>query len=127
MSINDSKINDENSFSVEDESYKSVNDSGSGIGGTTTASETLDRVGTAASEFNDPGARISPLDARAGNALNDVVGLDDAEMNDDSPIKWIVPLVILALLIILGYTFCGKSSTVAMTTGASASKMSVKI
>lgn len=100
MATNDSKINGENDLLDEDEGYRSVTQ---GVGGTTTASETLDRVGSAASEFNDAGAR--PLDARAESGVNQ---FDERDAADDSPLKWIVPLVILAALIILGYWFCGN-------------------
>ncbi len=107
MAANDLEINGENDLLDVDESYQSAN-AAQGVGGTTTASETFDRVGTAASEFNDPGAR--PIGAaQTSGAANRAVDFDDAEMNDDSPLKWIVPLVILALLIIIGYAFCGKS------------------
>ncbi|MDQ6785466.1 MAG: hypothetical protein M3033_01415 [Acidobacteriota bacterium] len=107
MSINNSKPDEENDLQARDDSYKS--DAGAinaaGIGGTTTASETFDRVGTAASEFNDSAA--SPLDRNIGNLPNSL----DAELtNDDSPMKWIVPLIILFLLIILGYSLCSKPS-----------------
>jgi hypothetical protein len=29
------------------------------------------------------------------------------DFNDDSPMKWIVPLAILVFLVIFGYWFCG--------------------
>jgi uncharacterized protein YidB (DUF937 family) len=86
-----------------------------GVAGTTTASQTFDRVGTAASEFNDPSARA--LDDRTGSALNrNVDDLSDDVINDDSPLKWIIPLALLGLMIALGSWFCGKSEPVATTT-----------
>ncbi|HEX8638598.1 MAG TPA: YidB family protein [Pyrinomonadaceae bacterium] len=36
---------------------------------------------------------------------------DDDEFRDDSPLKWLVPLILTGLLIALGFWFCGKSST----------------
>lgn len=33
------------------------------------------------------------------------------EFNDDSPLKWLVPLIIVALLVVTGFWFCGKSSS----------------
>ncbi|MGI8495006.1 MAG: YidB family protein [Pyrinomonadaceae bacterium] len=52
----------------------------------------FDRIGTAAAEnISEP----NPLD-------------DIAEFNDDSPMKWIVPLIILILFVISGWAFCGK-------------------
>lgn len=107
MAANDLEINGENDLLEVEDGYQSAN-AAQGVGGTTTASETFDRVGTAASEFNDAGAR--PIDAaQTSSAANRAMDFDDAEMNDDSPLKWIVPLIILALLIIIGYAFCGKS------------------
>lgn len=108
MATNDSKINDEIDLLGDDDSFRSANVA-TGIGGRTTASETFDRVGTAASGFNDAGART--LDARVGespiNRAADFAAAD--EMADDSPLRWLAPLIVVALLIILGYTFCGGS------------------
>lgn len=102
-----SKPDEENDLPLKTDVYQSgvgaINQSETRIGGTTTASETFDRIGTAASEFNDAAPTIT---ATAGNSSGDSV-YDDA--GDDSPLKWIVPLVILFLLIILGYTFCSHS------------------
>lgn len=97
MPTNDSKI-DGNDFPVR------ADNKAAGIGGTTSAGETLDRVGSAASEYNDEGA--GALDNNFGAALGE---LDSIEMNDDSPMKWILPLVLLALLVAFGSWFCGKS------------------
>lgn len=36
---------------------------------------------------------------------------DDAVDDDDSILKWLIPLILLVLLIVLGYWFCGKSAT----------------
>ncbi len=87
-----------------------------GVGGTTTASETFDRIGTSASEFNDAGAR-APL---SRNAAGELDNFDDTA-NDDSPLKWIIPLLLLGLLVALGAWFCGgKSEPVATTSVPSA-------
>ena len=96
MPLNDSKIADRSDVLIE------TNDATAGIGGAPRAGETLDRVGSAASEFND------------ANLVNDNLGtargeLDDIDADDDSPVKWIMPLVLLALLVALGSLFCGKS------------------
>lgn len=105
MSSITSKNDEENDLHPKSGVYQSgvgaVNANETGIGGTTTASETFDRIGTAASEFNDPGT----LNRTAGNITYESV-YDAA--GDDSPLKWIVPLVILFLLIFLGYTFCSN-------------------
>jgi uncharacterized protein YidB (DUF937 family) len=71
----------------------------SGVGGSTVsttgvmAGDTIDRIGTAAAE-----------DINRQNTGD----LMDGEFNDDSPAKWLVPLIILVLLIVLGWAFCSK-------------------
>lgn len=100
MPSNDSKI-DGNDFPMQ------AGKTAAGIGGTTSAGETLDRIGSAASEFNDLNdAGAGALNNNFGAALGE---LDNIEANDDSPLKWITPLVLLALLVALGSWFCGKS------------------
>jgi hypothetical protein len=110
MSSISSKTDEENDLPLKTDDYQSgggaINAGETGIGGTTTASGTFDRIGTAASDFNDYGV----INGAAGNAIDD--SADDAD--DDSPIKWIVPLVILFLLIFLGYAFCGNPPSVAV-------------
>lgn len=114
MPANDSNVRNENDFSVADDSYASVNDAATnaahGVGGTTTASETFDRVGSAASEFND--ARAEPLGSGSQGNLNSADDAAAIENIDNSPMSWLVPLMILAALIILGYSLCSKASTV---------------
>jgi hypothetical protein len=34
----------------------------------------------------------------------------DEIYNDDSVLKWLIPLILVALLVIIGYWFCGKST-----------------
>ena len=106
MPVNDSKSDNANDFPAVDDSYKSgageIN--ATGIGATTTAGETFDRVGTAAAEFNDSAAR--PL---GGNISRQAAEISDDVINDDSPMSWLIPLIIVFLLIILGYSFCNKA------------------
>lgn len=105
MSSINSKTGEENDSPLKTDDYQSgvsaVNAGETGIGGTTTASETFDRIGTAASELNDYGV----IDGAAGNAIDNSAD-DDAD--DNSPLKWLVPLVIVLLLIISGYAFCSN-------------------
>lgn len=80
---------------------------------------TFDRVGTAATDTLDVDARnIGGLNSAFGNIgsvgdrpsipLNRAVDrFDDAE--DNSPLRWILPLLLLGLLLTLGYTFCSKT------------------
>jgi uncharacterized protein YidB (DUF937 family) len=56
---------------------------------------------------------FAPIGDRVSAAVSDyniAENLDD-EFNDDSPVKWLAPLVIIALLIALGFWFCGGNSS----------------
>jgi hypothetical protein len=77
--------------------------------------ETVDRVGTAAAETFDRDAEISRT---GGETIGDgastaAISQTDDSLDDDyseNPLfGWLVPLIIMILLIILGYWFCGKS------------------
>lgn len=82
-------------------SYLTGSTVGSAFGGinTTNVGETFDRIGTAAVDDN-----VRAFGDRTGSAL-DTVDVD----GDDSILKWLIPLLLLGLLIVLGYTFCGKN------------------
>lgn len=101
-------INDDSSVSdnIGAPAARSAADVATGIGGTTTASVTFDRIGTAASEFNDASAR-TPL---SRNMIDELDNFDDTATDDNSPLRWIIPLVLLALLVALGAWFCGGKS-----------------
>lgn len=71
------------------------------------------------------GVMESPMIDRFGSATAeeirqphpaDLIGAEIEEFNDDSPLKWILPLIIVVLLIITGWAFCGKSETKAFNT-----------
>lgn len=113
MSLQDSKIDGENDMphgENSNDSYQSnagaINAMNEGERGTDSVSETFDRVGTAASEYKD--AEAGPLN-RTMEGVSQVS--DDNVFEEDSPLKWIAPLVLLLLLIVLGYWFCGKTTT----------------
>jgi uncharacterized protein YidB (DUF937 family) len=57
------------------------------------AAETFDRIGTAAVGTTEE---------------KDVTMVEDFDENEDK-LKWILPLIIFVLLVILGFAFCGKS------------------
>ncbi|MDQ3713701.1 MAG: YidB family protein [Acidobacteriota bacterium] len=90
------------------------------IGATgTSKAETFDRVGTAASDTLDADTRnVGGLNTNVGNMrsvgdrpnipLTRAVDQFD-EDEDNSPLKWILPLLLLGLLLTLGYTFCSKA------------------
>jgi uncharacterized protein YidB (DUF937 family) len=104
-----------------------------GTTGVTTA-ETFDRVGTAAAETLDANNRnIGGLNAigndvrsvgdRTTNPLNRIDdNFDDEE--DNSPLKWLLPLLLLGLLLILGYSFCSKTP-VPTTTNVNANPINI--
>jgi uncharacterized protein YidB (DUF937 family) len=84
----------------------------------TSARNTFDRIGTSAADVIDAdrasaGDRIGIADSAqtiggsTNTAVENITDFEDA--NDDSPLKWLIPLVILVLLIILGYSFCSKA------------------
>ncbi|MGI8786509.1 MAG: OmpA family protein [Pyrinomonadaceae bacterium] len=83
-----------------------------------TAAETFDRIEASAATdtLNRPiiGDRLDAasfeggiVGARTNDALNRV---DDYPANNDSPLRWLIPLLLLGLLLVIGYSFCGKSS-----------------
>ncbi len=99
----------------------------SGVGASApTAEETFDRVGTAAAPTLDAERRdagdINVVDKSAypvGDRNDDSLNRIDND-KDDSPLKWLLPLILLALLLITGYWFCRKSPEPAKTTSPSA-------
>ncbi len=81
------------------------------------AGNAFDRIGTSATDVIDAGkadvgnrinAAQTPqaVESRANINLSDVS--DYENIDDSSPLKWLMPLLILALLVILGYSFCSK-------------------
>jgi len=89
-----------------------------------TAAGTIDRIGTAATDVIDAGREtvsdgvnivgdrvdVSNNTGIVGDRTDrSVASVDD--YNDDSPLKWLLPLLLFGLLLILGYSFCRKSPT----------------
>lgn len=111
MPLNNSRTDDENDVLLEVDDYrdsKTATVAATGtVGATAATGETLDRVGTAANEFDGTvAASVGTLDNNFGGALGE---LDHIEADDDSPMKWITPLILLALLVAAGSWFCGKA------------------
>lgn len=78
------------------------------------AGNAFDRIGTSATNVLDEGGANSERQVPVSGAMSDdranaaVVSASDFETaNNNSPLSWLAPLIILALLLILGYAFCG--------------------
>lgn len=101
------------------------------IGGSLTgaaAASAFDRVDAGTTDTMNADRRIvgdkfdtatepQAVGARANDNLNRV----DNDFNDDSPLKWIMPLALLFLLLVIGYSFCGKSPEPAKPANANVS------
>lgn len=101
---------------------------------TTKVAETFDRVGTAAAPVLDADKEdvgntnmidrnVNPIVDKTADSLNRV---DDAFKNaNNSPLAWLLPLLLLGLLLVLGYWFCSKSPEPAapVVTNANANKI----
>lgn len=91
------------------------------------ASDTADRIGTATSETIDAGEKtiaenLDMVDAgaiaasdKSSGTLYSVGDTVDGDGDGDSILKWLIPLLLLGLLVVLGYWFCGKSPTPTVT------------
>lgn len=64
-----------------------------------TVAESFDRIGTAATD-------TSAINNRVGSELTRV---DEKFEDENSPLRWLLPLILLGLLLATGYWFCGKS------------------
>ena len=87
----------------------------------TAAGETFDRTGNAAAPVLDEDKRSAedentldggayPVVDRVDAAASDIAE-DNHNIRNDSPLGWILPLLLLGLLLILGYWFCSKTPT----------------
>jgi len=97
-----------------------------GIGGAA-ASDTINRVGTAASGTVDAGERriaenVDMVDAgavavgdKSSGTLHSVGDPVDGDGDGDSILKWLIPLLLLGLVVVLGFWFCRKSPTPTVT------------
>ncbi len=81
--------------------------------------ETFDRIGTAATDtleadnrvVDEKIDRVDGATGITGDKSNDALDrVEDDNDGDDSPLKWLIPLLLLVLLLVMGYWFCGKSS-----------------
>lgn len=91
------------------------------------AGDTVDRIGTAASGTVDAGKKIvgdgidtvgagaKAVGDRVGGALHSVGDMVDGDGDGGSVLKWLIPLLLLGLLVVLGFWFCGKSTTPTVT------------
>ena len=69
--------------------------------------------GTVSSGINAAGDAAGAVGDRFDSALNSVGERVDGDGDNDSIFKWLLPLLLLGLLLMLGYMFCSKSVPVA--------------
>ena len=91
------------------------------------ASDTVDRIGTAASGTVDAGKKIvgdgidtvgagaKAVGDKFSGAMSSVGDTFDSDGDGNSILKWLIPLLLLGLLVALGFWFCGKSTTPTVT------------
>ncbi len=94
---------------------------GAAMGGAT------DKVGDAASATYNKGKDVlggginsvsnaaGAVGGRASSALNSVGDTLDGDGDGGGILKWLIPLLLLGLLVVLGYWFCGKSTPTTTT------------
>ena len=99
------QLTPEGTIPTEDDLLSRIGGSLSGVGGATISttgvmeSPMIDRFGSAAAE-----------EIRQPHPVT-MIAEEIEEFNDDSPLKWIIPLIILILLVIIGWAFCGSPGT----------------
>ncbi len=71
--------------------------------------------GTVGSGINAASDAPDAVGDRFGTALNSVGERVDDDADNDSILKWLLPLLLLGLLLTLGYMFCSKSTPVITT------------
>lgn len=88
-----------------------------------------DRIGETATAAADRGkdflgenlGTVGGLPDHATGAVGNIGGFEtDGETDDKSPLSWLLPLILLAVLIALGVWFCGKGTTPASAPPANA-------
>lgn len=77
----------------------------------------VDVVSDAAGATVDVGKKaVGAVGDAAGSALNAVGDVFDGDGDDGGILKWLLPLILLGLLLLLGFWFCGKGTPVATNT-----------
>lgn len=82
------------------------------------ANAAVDVVGDAAGATVDVGKKaVSAVGDTVGGAMNAVGNVFDGDNdNNDGILKWLLPLILLGLLLLLGFWFCGKGTPVVTNT-----------
>jgi uncharacterized protein YidB (DUF937 family)/outer membrane protein OmpA-like peptidoglycan-associated protein len=87
--------------------------------GVEVAGRGVDMVGDAAGATVDAGkAAVGAVTGAAGSALNSVGDAFDGDGEGGGILKWLLPLILLGLLLLLGFWFCGKAPTPTPTSNA---------
>ena len=73
-------------------------------------------VGDAAGAVGDVAGAAAD---KVGDAFNSVGDVFDGDGDGGSPLKWIIPLLLVGLLVALGFMFCGKNKETVKTGGDS--------
>ena len=88
------------------------------------AANAFDRVGDATANVADRGRDALHGGVNAvGSKVNNTFNTIDRDRDDDggsSMLKWLLPLLLLGLLVLLGFWFCSKSPTPTVTTNTNA-------
>ncbi|NJM53680.1 MAG: DUF937 domain-containing protein [Blastocatellia bacterium] len=89
--------------------------------GVEVAGKGVDMVGDAAGATFDAGkAAMGAVGGAASGALNSVGDVFDGDGDGGGILKWLLPLILLGLLLLLGFWFCGKGTTTTNTTNTNA-------
>lgn len=72
--------------------------------------DTVDRIGTSAAETFDRNTGLSGTNVETVGDRISATAFSHTDAVEENPmIGWLVPLIILVLLVIIGYWFCGNS------------------
>lgn len=95
--------------------------------GVEVAGKGVDMVGDAAGATMDAGkAAVGAIGGAASGALNSVGDVFDGDGDGGGILKWLLPLILLGLLLLLGFWFCSKTPTPTAPAGNTNANANVK-